>query len=67
MFIDKYVQLRWDEIVDEEYSIDELVDLAEGREIQLGSYLKEKPKGWCGWPTNTNSPDLGQLTQWATI
>ena len=45
MFIDKYVQLRWDEIVDEEYSIDELVDLAEGREIQLGSYLKEKPKG----------------------
>ena len=33
MFIDKYVQLRWDEIVDEEYSIDELVDLAEGREI----------------------------------
>ena len=39
MLIEEYVQLVGKEIVDTKYIMDELVDLAWGREIHLGSNL----------------------------
>ena len=42
MLIREYVQLAWEEIVDEEYIMVELVDLAWGKGIHLGSDLNEE-------------------------
>ena len=43
MPIEEYVQLAREEIVDAEYNMVELVDLAWGREIHLGLDLNEEP------------------------
>ena len=45
MFVKEYVQLAWEDIVDAEHNMVKLVDLAWGREIQLGLYLNEGPMG----------------------
>ena len=42
-FIEEYVQLGGEEIVDVEYIMAKLVDLAWGREIHLGLGLNEEP------------------------
>ena len=45
MPIEEYVQLAGQEIVDVEYNMIELVDLAWGREIHLGSKYKRRANG----------------------
>ena len=43
MFIEEYVQLVGEDIVDAKYSMIELVNLAWGREIHFGLDLNEEP------------------------
>jgi hypothetical protein len=43
MSIEEYAQLAWEEIVDVEYNMVELVGLAWNREIHLGLNLNEEP------------------------
>jgi hypothetical protein len=43
MCIEDYVQLVGEEIVDAKYNMVELVDLARGREVDLGLDLNEEP------------------------
>ena len=46
------MHLAWHEIVDVEYNMVELVDLAWDREIHLGLDLKEEPSRGMMWMTN---------------
>ena len=55
MLIEEYVQLAREEIVDVEYNMAELVDLAWNSKIHSCLNLNEKPMEGCGRPTNANS------------
>ena len=43
MPIEEYLQLAWEEIVDEEYNMGELIILAWSKEIRLGLDFNEEP------------------------
>ena len=56
MDIHDYVQLVGEEIIDAKYNMDELLDLAQGRENHFGFKFKRRANGrWCVWLGNTNS------------
>ena len=63
MLIKEYMQLAREEIVNVEYNMIKLVDLAWGREVHLDLDLnKELMEGIdVGWPTNTNSQASSSL------
>ena len=58
MPVEEYMRLAWDEIVDVEYNMAELVDSIWDRKFHLGLDLKEEPmegNDVDDQPTNTNS------------